>query len=41
VFPIGMGKTYNDVVKDENNEHYRMMHVQCWVLLKKGGHNVM
>jgi hypothetical protein len=22
-----MGKTYNDVVKDENDEHYRMVHV--------------
>jgi hypothetical protein len=36
-----MGKTCNDVVKDENDEHYRMVHVQWWALLKKGGHNLM
>jgi hypothetical protein len=34
-------KTYNDVVNDENDEHFVMVHVQWWVLLKKGGHNVM
>jgi hypothetical protein len=26
----------SDVFKDEGNEHYRMVHVQWWVLLKKG-----
>jgi hypothetical protein len=27
VYPILMGRTHNGVVKDVNNEHYRMVHV--------------
>ncbi len=34
-----MGKMHNDVIKDENNGHYRMVHAQWWVPLKKGAHN--
>jgi hypothetical protein len=26
-----MGKAHSDVVKDGNDEHYQMMHVQWWV----------
>jgi hypothetical protein len=30
-----LGWTNSDVVKDKGNEHYRMVHVQWWVMLKK------
>jgi hypothetical protein len=26
----------SDVVKDEGNEHYKVVHVQWWMSLKKG-----
>jgi hypothetical protein len=41
--PIGylvwMGRMYNDVVKDGNDKHYKMVHVQWWVPYKKKIHN--
>ncbi len=36
VYLVWMGKTHSDVVKDGNDEHYQMMHVQWWVPFKKG-----
>ncbi len=33
---VWMGRTHNDVVKDGNDKHYRMVHVQWWVPCKKG-----
>jgi hypothetical protein len=35
MYPIWMGRTHSDVMKDGNNEHYLMMHVQWWVPFKK------
>jgi hypothetical protein len=29
----------SDVVKDEGNKHHKMVHVQWWMLLKKGTMN--
>jgi len=39
MYPLWMRKMHNDVVKGENNGHYRIVHVQWWVPLKKGAHN--
>ncbi len=30
-----MGQSKSEVVKDELDEHFRMFHIQWWVLLKK------
>jgi hypothetical protein len=30
-----MGKTESDVVKDEENEYFKMVKVQWWVPMKK------
>jgi hypothetical protein len=35
MYPIWMGKTHNDVVKDGNDEYYQIMHVQRWLPFKK------
>ncbi len=37
--PIWTGGMHSHVVKDVNNKHYKMVHVQWWVNLKKGAHN--
>jgi hypothetical protein len=34
-----MGRVHINVVKDVNDEHYRMVHVQWWVPFKKWTHN--
>jgi hypothetical protein len=34
-----MGRAKNDVIKDQNNENYRKIHVQWWVLMRKGSNN--
>jgi len=34
-----MGKAESDVIKDQENENYRKVHVQWWVLVRKGGKN--
>ncbi len=39
MYLVWMGKVHSDVVKDVNDEHYRMVHVQWWVPFKKGTHN--
>jgi hypothetical protein len=39
VYPIWVGKMHSEVVKDGNDEHYRMVHVHWWVVCKKGTHN--
>ncbi len=39
VYPIWLSWANIDVFKDEGNEHYRMVHVQWWVSLKKGAMN--
>jgi hypothetical protein len=39
VYLVWMGRMYNDVVKDGNDEHYKMVHVQWWVPCKKRIHN--
>jgi hypothetical protein len=31
-----MGKTQSDVVKDDQNEFFKMVRVQWWVSVKKG-----
>ncbi len=36
---VWMGRAHSDVVKDANDEHYRIVHVQWWVPFKKGAHN--
>jgi hypothetical protein len=35
VYLVWMGRVHNDVVKDVNDEHYQMVHVQWWVPFKK------
>jgi hypothetical protein len=35
MYPVWMGRVHTDVVKDVNDEHYRMVHVQWWVPFKK------
>jgi hypothetical protein len=30
-----MGRVEGDVAKDENNEYFKMVRVQWWVLVKK------
>ncbi len=39
MYLVWMEKVHTDVVKDVNNEHYQMVHVQWWVPFKKGTHN--
>jgi hypothetical protein len=34
-----MGKAKSDVVRDQNNENYRMIYVQWWVPMRKGAKN--
>jgi len=33
---VWMGKTQGDVLKSEDNENFKMVEVQSWVLMKKG-----
>ncbi len=39
MYPVWMAKVYTGVVKDVNDEHYRMVHVYWWVPFKKKTHN--
>ncbi len=39
VYLVWMGKVESHVVKDQENENYRKVYVQWWVLLKKGAKN--
>jgi hypothetical protein len=39
VYLVWLGRTNNDVVKDEGNKHYKMVHVQWWMSSKKGTMN--
>jgi hypothetical protein len=39
VYLVWMGKAKSDVVKDQENENYRKVYVQWWVLVKKGAKN--
>ncbi len=32
---LWMGRMEGDVIKDEENEYFKMVRVQCWVLVKK------
>jgi hypothetical protein len=34
--PIWLGRTQSDVVKDDQNEFFKMVRVQWWVPMKKG-----
>jgi hypothetical protein len=34
--PMWMGRTQCDVMKDEQNENFKMVKVQWWVPMKKG-----
>jgi hypothetical protein len=36
LIPLYMGKAKCDVIKDENNEYFKMLRVQWWVPMKKG-----
>jgi hypothetical protein len=33
---IWLGRTQNDVVKDNQNEFFKLLKMQWWVLMKKG-----
>jgi hypothetical protein len=39
VYPVWMGRGESDAVKDQENENYRKVYVQWWVLIKKGAKN--
>jgi len=39
MYLIWMWRAHSDLVKDVNDEHYRMVHVQWWVPFKKRTHN--
>ncbi len=39
VYLVWMGRAHNDVLKDGNDNHYRMVHVQWWTPCKKGACN--
>ncbi len=39
VYPVRMGRVGSHVVKYQENENYRKVYVQWWVLLKKGAKN--
>jgi hypothetical protein len=34
-----MGKVENEVVKDEQVENFKHLHIQWWLLVKKGARN--
>jgi hypothetical protein len=34
--PVLLGRTQSDVVKDDQNEFFKMVRVQWWVPVKKG-----
>jgi hypothetical protein len=34
-----MGRAKSDIVRELDNENYKKVHVQWWVLLKKGVNN--
>jgi hypothetical protein len=34
--PIWLGRTQSDVVKDDQNEFFKMVRAQWWVPMKKG-----
>jgi len=36
LIPMWMGRIQSDVVKDDQNEFFKMVMVQWWVLVKKG-----
>jgi hypothetical protein len=36
LIPFYMGRAKGDVIKDENNEYFKMLRVQWWVPMKKG-----
>jgi hypothetical protein len=37
--PVWMGRVESDVVRDQENENYRKVYVQWWVLVRKGAKN--
>ncbi len=37
--PVWLGRTQSDVVKDDQNELFKMVRVQWWVLVKKGSNS--
>ncbi len=39
LYPMWMGRVENEVVKDEHSENFRHLHIQWWVLVKKGARN--
>jgi hypothetical protein len=39
VYIVWMGRAENDVIRDQENENYRKVYVQWWVLAKKGAKN--
>ncbi len=39
IYPVWMGRAESDVVKDQENENYRKVYVQWWVLVRKGVEN--
>jgi hypothetical protein len=36
LIPLWMGRAEGDVVKDANNDYFKMVRLQWWVLMKKG-----
>ncbi len=39
VYLVWMGRAESDVVRDQENENYRKVYVQWWVLVRKGAKN--
>jgi hypothetical protein len=34
-----MGRAESDFIKDQENENYKKVYVQCWVPVRKGAKN--
>ncbi len=39
LYHVWMGKVENEVVKDEQVENFKHLHIQWWLLVKKGARN--
>jgi hypothetical protein len=39
IYVVEMGRSNSDVLRDQENENYRKVHVQWWVLVRRGAKN--
>jgi hypothetical protein len=39
LYVVWMGRAKSEVVKDEQFENFRQLHIQWWVFIKKGTRN--